>query len=294
MFSSTKFPTIHQSIGFSLVFFLLLISCKGNEPETSSDYISEVFEYVYAPGQHANLALESDKLNFIGIPKSDKGFLYLGGFGGFVVAGFNHDVKNNEGADFEVYALQGASPEPAVVYVMQDVNGDGKPNETWYELKGNQFSKTKRNYWVRYYKALSDTNNIKWKDSDGIKGELISGYGKTSSSKWWWSHTTTDSITFHGTRLPDSYDNSSSGGAELWNVPAGRFTWGYAENMKGFDFDAEIGANKLDISNAIDSLGNEANLSTIRFIKVQTGVFQQAGWMNEVSSEVRGAKDLKN
>ncbi len=294
MFSSKIFPTIHLPIGLLLAFFLFLVSCKTNEPETSSDYISEVFEYVYAPGQHANLTLESDKLNFIGTPSNDKGFLYLGGFGGFVIAGFNHDVKNNEGADFEVYALQGASPEPAVVYVMQDKNGDGQPNETWYELKGNQFSNSKRNYWLRYYKALSDINNIKWKDSDGMKGELISGYGKTSSSKWWWSHTTNDSITFYGTRLPNSYENSSNAGAELWTVPAGRFTWGYAENMKGFDFDAEMGANKLDISNAIDSLGNEVNLPTIRFIKVQTGVFQQAGWMNEVSSEVRGAKDLRN
>jgi len=35
------------------------------------------------------------------------------------------------------------------------------------------------------------------------------------------------------------------------------------------------------------------NLPHIRFIKIQTAVFQQAGWLNEVSTEVRGAKDLR-
>lgn len=293
MFSLTKSSIFKLSLSLFLALSFLFVSCKENEPNSSSDYISEVFEYVYAPGQHAKEANETDKLNFIGEPSTEKGWLYLGGFGGYVVAGFNHDVKNGEGADFEVYALQGASPEPAVVYVMQDVDADGKPNETWYELKGNQFDNTKRNYWLRYYKALAETNNITWKDSDGKTGELISGYGKNSSAEWWWPQTTTDSITFRGSRLPDSYDNSSSGGVQLWTVPAGRFTWGYAENIKGFDFDSAVGSNKLDIANAVDSLGNAVNLSTIRFIKVQTAVFQQAGWMNEVSSEVRGAKDLR-
>jgi len=31
----------------------------------------------------------------------------------------------------------------------------------------------------------------------------------------------------------------------------------------------------------------------IRFKKVQTAAFQQAGWLNEVSSEVRRARDLR-
>jgi hypothetical protein len=76
-------------------------------------------------------------------------------------------------------------------------------------------------------------------------------------------------------------------------VPKDKFSWGYAENMYGTDYDSNVAANKLDISNALDAAGNPVNLTSIRFIKVQTGVFQQAGWTNEVSSEVRGAKDLR-
>jgi hypothetical protein len=177
---------------------------------------------------------------------------------------------------------------------MSDTNGDGLPNETWYELIGNQFSNSKRNYWVRYYNAVSDITNITWKDSEGNKGELKSGYGSNYTSSWWWPFTTTDSITLQGTRLPNSFDDNSSNGTQNWVVPTDRFTWGYAKNLYGTDYDSDLGANKFDISNAVDALGNKVNLPNIRFIKIQTAVFQQAGWLNEVSTEVRGAKDLRN
>ncbi|MDD3079358.1 MAG: hypothetical protein PHH37_09690 [Paludibacter sp.] len=282
---------------FLFVPLAFLVSCQTDEPEventSDSEYITRIFEYVYGPGQYSKIAQMNDTLNFIGNPDDKTGWLYLGGFGGYVVAGFDHNIANHDSADFEVYALQGIMPEPAVVYVMQDVNGDGLPNETWYELKGNQFENSKKNYWVKYYKAINDSSNITWLDSDGTRGELICGYGATNSSGWWWPETPGDSITLYGTCLPDSYENNPVNGVQYWTVPKDRFTWGYAENNYGTDYDSSIGANKLDISNAVDSLGNSVYLTDIRFIKVQTGVFQQAGWTNEVSSEVRGAKELK-
>lgn len=279
-----------------LLLSILLVSCGGSssgDPKASSAYITRVFDYVYGPGQHALKAMASDTTNFIGAPSSDKSWIYLGGFGGYVVAGFDHDVQNGDGYDFEVYAMQGASPEPGIVYVMPDTNGDGLPNDTWYELKGNQFANSQRNYWVRYYKAVGDSANITWKDSKGNRGELVSGYGSNYSSKWWWPYTLGDSITFTGTRLPDAYDNLSTADTQYWVVPTDRFTWGYAKNLDGTDYDATVEANKFDISNAVDANGNAVALKSIRFIKVQTAVFQQAGWLNEVSTEVRGARDLR-
>lgn len=273
---------------------LILFSCKDEAVEEQNDeFISRVYEYVYAPGQHGQKAKLADTLNFIGNSEEKFGFVYLGGFGGYIVAGFNHNVINHDGFDFQVYALGGAVPEPAIVYVMRDENGDGEPNDIWYELKGNQFDNSKRNYWVRYYKALNDTSNVLWLDSEGSRGELVPGYGASNSATWWWNCTTADSITFHGTRLPDAYDNQSTETTQLWTVPQDRFVWGYAENNFGTDFDNQSKANKMDISNAVDSLGNPVSLPDIRFIKLQTGVFQQAGWTNEVSSELKGAKELK-
>ncbi len=278
-------------IVLNFVLVLFFNSCKQEivDENVNSNYISEVFEYVYAPGQHAKLAKLADVNNFKGDPTDKKAWLYLGGFGGYVIAGFSNNVSNLPSFDFEIYGY-GNSPEPAVVFVMEDENADGKPNEKWYELKGNQFQHSKRNYWIRYYKAKDLNSNILWKDSEGVQGELICGYGASNSANWWWDETKSDSITFKGIRLPDAYENNPEDGVQYWLVPTERFTSGYAENPYGIDYDGTKRSNKLDISNAVDSLGNSVNLTKIRFIKIQSSILQQAGWTNEVSSELRGAK----
>jgi hypothetical protein len=272
-----------------LIFSYFMVSCSRYEPEASA-YVSKVFDYVYSPGQQASLVKKTDVTNFIGEPSVDKGCLHLGGFGGYVIAGFDHNVENGDDFDFEVFSMKGAWPEPGVVYVMSDTNGDGKPNDTWYELKGNQYKNSKRNYWVRYYRAEDDASNITWLDSQGNRGALVSGLGSKYTAGWWWSATKNDSITLSGTRLPDAFDRDSNG---YWSVPASRFTKGYAKNVTGTDYNPTLGANSFDISDAVDSLGHSVELPNIRFIKVQTGVFQRAGWMNEVSTEVMGARDLR-
>ncbi len=271
----------------------LLLSCtpqvESPDNNNASAYISEVFEYVYAPGQHSAYAISDEAFeNFKGEPD---GIVYLGGFGGYIIAGFDHNVINKGGYDFEIYAL-GVMPEPAVVYVMSDENGDGAPNETWHELKGNQFDNSLRDYEVCYYKPASEESNVRWKDNQGKEGELISGFGGKWTASWWWSETESDSIVLSGTRLPDAYENTSNSETQKWEVPKDRFTWGYAENQLAEDFDSENNSNKFDISNAVDENGNSVDLQHIRFIKVQTAVFQRAGWLNEISSELRGAKDL--
>lgn len=298
---------------------LLLSSCTSITEPAGPVYLSEVYDYVYAPGQHAHLAQPTDTQFVTGNPDLHEGWLYLGGFGGYVVAGFPRDIINEEGADFEVFALKGAAPEPAVVFVMSDVNGNNRPDDTWYELKGNLLSESKRNYTVTYYKptaagvnvsrqdsvvkvivtepgklvAPSSLNDIRWEDSENVSGELFSFFGTTNSSSWWWPYTSATSISFTGTRLPDAYENQPVGGADFWVVPDGRFQWGYAENNHGTDYVARSGSNQLDISNAVDANGQHVQLTSIRFIKIQSAILQQAGQINEVSPEIRGARSLR-
>lgn len=268
----------------------------GGEEDDLSAYITDVFEYVYAPGQHAPTRTSADASLFVGKPDRE---LYLGGFGGYVVAGFDHDVPNRGGADFEVYS-SGIDAEPAVVWVMADDNGDGLPNDTWYELAGSETEDwgTIRRYELTYYKP-GKGRNVRWRDSEGRTGELEEGNKKDPATgmpmptdSWWWGETTEDSITFQGTRLPDAYYNSGTVDEPYWEVFPDMFAWGYAENNKGEDYDTKSKGNRLDISHAIDSLGLPEKLETIRFIKVQSAVFQRAGWLNEISPEVKGAKDL--
>lgn len=285
-----------KSVCIFLLTCYMFVSCndEAKDPYTPV-YISQVFDYVYAPGQHATMAQPTNVQFFIGDPTlqpltGSGGWLYLGGFGGYVVAGFPRNIPNDEGFDFEVFALPGAGPEPAIVYVMQDENGNGLPDDTWYELKGNLFDETDRSYELTYHKPETEEANVRWSDNRGNSGELTPGFGATNSTRWWWSETASDSITFKGSRLPDVYEKTTVHNIDHWSVPGGRLLWGYAENRHGTDYDHATGANKLDISNAVDEDGNAVVLTHIRFLKIQTAVFQQAGMLNEISAEIRGVR----
>lgn len=83
-----------------------------------------------------------------------------------------------------------------------------------------------------------------------------------------------------------------------WHAAPDSHTWGYAENYHADDLytlpfgERTRSANLFDIGNAVDSDGEPVHLDSIRYIRIQTGVFQIAGWLNEVSTEVSGAVNL--
>ena len=64
----------------------------------------------------------------------------LGGFGGYIVVGFDHSIQASGGYggyDFSITGNQfSGSSEPGVVWVMPDENGNGEPDDgPWYELR---------------------------------------------------------------------------------------------------------------------------------------------------------------
>lgn len=290
---------------FGLLLNLLFFGSCSNEGQMDlkdgSAYINKVYDYKYAPGQHASLIPKDWKgNNFIGKPDflwdpkaNEKTYTSLGGWGGYIVAGFDHTILNKPGKDFAVYTQPGPASEPGVVYVMPDSNGDGLPNDgDWIVLKGSEsdHAETIRNYQVTYTKPIA-SGNVKWRDNQGHQGELVPVF---DSSSWWWlGYGDQNEITFTGVKLPDAYKNiSTQTGIENWAVRPNLFSWGYAECYGNQDYNGESKANSFDISNAIDAEGKPVNLTGIRFIKVQSGVFQVAGWLNEISTEVSGAVDL--
>ena len=69
-------------------------------------------------------------------------YVSLGGFGGYIIVGFDHSIVND--GDYNIAITGNAfdgSSEPGIVWVMQDENGDGLPNDTWYELRGSEYGK---------------------------------------------------------------------------------------------------------------------------------------------------------
>ena len=283
--------TIFQSIFIALLF--LFLSCK--EKETSEDnkphaYVTQVFDYRYGPGQHAHLAKKPDWIN----GEFSSADILLGGWGGYIVLGFDHNVYNTQGKNLVVYCGGSVAPEPGIIYLMDDVNGNGLPDDEWFEIKGSEINHPQcvRDYELTYYKPENAGDNVTWKDKFGNTGEL------PASNEWWWKKEA-DSVKFTGTRLPNAYYNSAQEGKpEYWLVYPDLFKYGYAENGKGDvrkaadDYSENLKGNLIDISDAIDKEGNPAQLKKIRFIKIQTGVFQQAGWLGEVSTEINGVGDL--
>ena len=130
-----------------------------------SPYISTVFEYRPAPGQFVNELpayeegdTEEDlrrKAEEYIAGQENGSLLSLGAWGGYVVVGFDHTIANaDEGYDFKVcgnafYAAanpnpdapKGGSCEPGIVMVSRDTNGNGLPDDPWYELAGSEYAR---------------------------------------------------------------------------------------------------------------------------------------------------------
>ncbi|WP_316788035.1 PKD domain-containing protein [Pedobacter frigoris] len=299
---------------------LCLTACKKNEPdaevydprpvtENSSKYISKIYEYMPAPGQFINEGLGSPEAAEALVGKAREGLVSLGGYGGYLVFGFDHSIENMEGADIGIYGnpLTGVAmewSEPAIVLVMQDLNGNGLPDDgSWFELAGSEYHKpeTIKNYKITYYNPKNTTDDIRWTDSQGKEGYILrNNFHRKAYYPLWIKDQ--DKVSFTGTLLK----NNLSDGNIITNKP---LEWGYADNGSE-DFKAlmeSTGAayNSFDISWAVDDKGNKVQLKHIDFVKVYTAqnsngnpyepdtTNPRSRFLGEVSTEIGGAIDVK-
>lgn len=162
-------------------------------------YITHVWEYCPAPGQFVNSMPEyeeGDDANDLrmkakeAIADNNRGMISLGGWGGYVVFGFDHMIVNVPDAN-DLLVLGNAftgSAEPGIVMVSYDANANGKPDDEWYELAGSEYTnpQTIHDYSVTYRRAQEGKNYPQWIEED--------------------------SVTFTGCRLPDNYEDLSGVG----------------------------------------------------------------------------------
>ena len=235
-----------------------------NEDVAYSRYITEVFDYRPAPGQFINQlpkyvngddeeSMRQKVLECIA-DKNDV-LISLGGYGGYVTFGFDHTVVNVPGQmDFKIlgnsfYAAanpnpsapeSGGSSEPGIIMVAIDRNGNGVPDDEWYELAGSEYYKpeTAHDYSITYYRTpashistpkpetpITDTTYILWEASDGATGyiEKNAYHSQDYFPKW----ITENEMTFKGTRLaPNAIDESGVGNYYVLYA----YDWGYADN----------------------------------------------------------------
>lgn len=297
-------------------------TCCAHDP-----YISRVYEYRPAPGQFVNILPEyedgdSEKMMRQKAEESiahhQQEIITLGGWGGYVTFGFDHMLVNVPGEyDLKIlgnafYAgynpndtvAKGGSAEPGIVMVSYDANGNGKPDDAWYELAGSEYYKstTRHNYSLTYYrtpsdhvatpdrehKAIIDTTYIRWTSSEGTSGYMHKTNAHLQNYYPLWIEN--DELTFTGTIMRNNaVDEVGDGSYYVLYC----FGWGYVDNQPNAlpDYpDAHVSEFKLDW--AVDSNGQPVFLPGVHFIRVYTGVNQNAGWLGETSTEVMDAWDL--
>lgn len=303
---------------------ILLSICAGiyTSVYAQSPYISKVYDFKPAPGQFMNEMPEYEPGNshddmikkveecIVGDAKT---LVSLGGYGGYITFGFDHLVENKPGKyDFKIWGnafyadlnpnpdapSEGGSCEPGIVMVSYDENGNGIPDDAWYELAGSEYHKanTVKNYRLTYYKPdpdkeptpdndypfLSDITYIRWESNQGDEGYIYRNVFHLQSYYPEWIDE--NSLVFEGTKLENNYIDESGDGSYYVQYA---YRWGYADNHPNND-----PRSGCDISWAVDEDGNLVNLPGIHFVKVYTGVNQYCGWLGETSTEIMGAEDL--
>lgn len=275
---------------------------EPDDPNQSSAFANKVLEYLPAPGQFMNTSASAYRegytseqvLSYATEQIKKRSLLSLGGFGGYITVGFDHTIPNQSGSyDFKVYGNaylnasgKGGSSEPGIVWVSKDSNGNGLPDDEWYEIAGSEYYSDKviRDYEITYYRPSPLLSDILWEDNRGSSGSIprVSFHGENSYYPNWIE---ANELTFSGTRLPDNAINEGTDETPDWvQYP---FTWGYADNQAN---SSEYSQFKIDW--AVDREGNPVGLDGVDFIRIYCAVNQVCGWLGESSTEVSTIEDL--
>ena len=140
-------------------------------------------------------------------------YVSLGAWGGYIVAGFDHSIAVADGAEFSVSGnMFASSSEPGIVWVMQDTNGNGLPDDEWYQLKGSEYGKpqTVEDYAVTYYRPSGAGMPVRWSDNRGGEGEVP--YNNFHRQEFYYPQwIEAQSYTLYGASLaPNTYTDTST------------------------------------------------------------------------------------
>lgn len=263
-----------------------------------SKYIQAVDDFVPAPGQFVNVLPKyevgdtqqsmNDKCT-AAIGNGANGMISLGGYGGYVIFHFDHSVVNVKDK-MDLYIRGNGftnNSEPGIVMVSKDNNGNGKPDDTWYELKGSadedSIGKSTYNYTITYSRATADST-LTWVDSKGESATVIKNtFHKQSYYPLWIADNV---LSFTGTLLPKNAVNKGTSTTPYYVLS--NFRYGYVDNSAVTD---STGCS-FNIEWAVDADRQSVSLDKIDFVKVYCAENQTAGWLGETSTEVTGAEDL--
>jgi hypothetical protein len=205
----------------------------------------------------------------------------LGSAGGYEIWTVDHQASYRiEGNAFGVWL------EGGVVWMQEDNNGNGLPDEMWYELRGGDEDDSAwknyiaRRYAITYFKGngtnaqhgIGDGTNPRaayWVDSKGRAGLMPGGF----PTGW---GVTGDWVTYTCTMLRDD----------------GNFAIGsYSKLANMLDY-VDAAGYTFPVNKAMNAAGTPVTLTAVKFIKVQTAILFYGGLFGEVSTEIQYADFL--
>lgn len=283
-----------------------VVITEASAQSLNSPYLNKVYEYVPAPGQFINTMPEwedGDDAEAMAAKctelLSDEGMICLGGFGGYVTFGFDHPVVNVAG-EYDLYIRGNAfaatgmtdagSSEPGIVMVSQDTNGNGLPDDEWYELSGSadidSIGKVVYNYEITY-KYAGEKKAIPWTDNQGGKGAMVrNAYHDQEYFPAWLTGEGT--LTFTGTLLPRNMYKDGETGQFIMKF----LRYGYVDNQPNTVNNQKNEACFFNLDWAVDQDRQPVKLSQVDFVRVYCAMNQINGLLGETSTEFAGAEDL--
>ena len=290
--------------------FLTTCLCCSLGLLAQSPYVSSVVEYKPAPGQFINTATWGSPSAAQSLIGGTSGHVSLGAFGGYIIVGFDHAIENDPnnpyGVDFTIFgnAFTGWS-EPGIVYVMKDVNGNGQADDTWYQLKGSDYTEpsTVANYTIMYsnpggYADVPWRDNLNRRDAVLVNTYHTQPYYPSADS---FPNINSAYQSYSGTLIIGDIDDSNPTFIQSFALD-----YGYADNLPKKSGDPVTqpdnpstvgtiegaGGDAMKIEWAIDAQENPVSLDEIDFIKIHTGLNRMCGWLGEASTEICGVVDV--
>jgi hypothetical protein len=248
-------------------------------------HAATAFDYVPAPGQFINYQQGSTKAKALQdlqawCTAGQQGYFMIGAFGGYYIVGFDHSVGNEAGKpDLQIGGNAFAGwCEPGIVWVMQDENGNGQPDDTWYELKGSETGKpeTKQRCAMTYYKPKTANANTMWTDNTGRTGS-VDWIGAHQQAYYFPMFIAEEYYTLTGTCL------ASTAGMTGSLETSSCYDWGYVDGINN-STTRPISA-QFWLEDAIQADGTSAGLQYIDFVKVHTATTGKGAATGEISTE---------
>ena len=286
-------------------FVATLSMAAGVYSQSSNPYITKVYEYRPAPGQFVNTMPEWEEgdgeAEMIAkceelLVGDDASMVCLGAYGGYITFGFDHPLVNVTGqydlfikgnAFISSSADDGGNSEPGIVMVSVDDNGNGLPDDEWYELSGSadvdSVGKVDYGYEITY--TYAPMESVPWTDNRGQTGVVErNAFHSQEYFPMWLADE--GQITFSGTLLPgNAYYRGT-----LCVLRALRF--GYVDNLPNYVGGKRNPACCFNLDLAVDRNRRRVSLDHVDFVRVYCAVNQCMPMIGETSTEFAGAEDL--